>query len=172
MLVAGGSHPEISAVVGGNYLQSGHHHGKPVFIKAEPVDYVNGAPVLVHCYFWESDDQFCGWWFRSAVGHILTWAFNPQATSMPPRVGWQATKNAETDPNMVLSGDGIGICEHPGCGEKAADWCQQFMCGAHCHLTDKWCSRHNSEQEEAKAKLRRPERANRRRGGKRVWQGY
>ena len=113
----------IGAGVRGDYNPVGQHHGKPVYKKTEQVDSLD-----VICYFWDGHDEptYRGWWFAPGIGNdFRIWAFNPQLSNLPPRIGWKVA-SCEVDDTMVLSGEGVGQCNYQGCNSALASYVFTF----------------------------------------------
>ena len=64
------------------------NHGAPVFLKSARQGEGNHD---VSMYYWESDDQFTGWWLSESVGSVtvLVIAFAKGSKPSPPFTGWQ-----------------------------------------------------------------------------------
>jgi hypothetical protein len=170
MLVVGCADIAIGSIVRGSYTVVGQHHGKPLYKKTKFTD--NGEDVM--CYFWDGHDEptHRGWWFTPRIGSVEVWAFNPQPSNFPFRIGWQLGPLQGVDDTMVLSGQGIGRCNSQGCQENAADYCVNAMCKTHCAQVGNYCVRHQCAWQVAQNQTRRADRATRRRGGRQAHGPY
>jgi len=91
-----GASDEVKKLVGEYVEQQAKNHGKGTYLKA------NSSAEPIWLYYWDSGDEFSGWWFGSKVGGSLVYARASQHNAKPPVRGWKIPHNQAARKDVEL----------------------------------------------------------------------